>query len=265
MTIKTIKRNGIIFSFINGEEFEAIYKDIFIRKEYPFRTIINSPIILDCGAHIGLATLYFKKLYPNARITDFEPNPRCFELLTKNVKQNNLQNVELINAAISDKEGEIDFYVEKDVCNPWGWGDSAVINKWYSKEKDKTIKVKSLRLSSFIKNEIDLVKLDIEGLEQTILKEIEKKLTLVKEIIMEFHGSSTNPSNNSSEILSLLRKNSFACKINQDGKFIEEMDVKKTDPYWLMIYAKNLKIHSSIYKTGSIDPIPAAPDQNLAI
>lgn len=242
MNIKTIKRNGIKFSFINTEELEAIYKDIFIQKEYPFKTIVDSPVILDCGAHIGLATLYFKKLYPNARITAFEPNPRSFELLKLNIKQNNLTNIKLINAAISNKEGKIDFYVEKDIPNPWGWGDSAVINKWYSKEKNKTIKVKSLRLSSFIKNTIDLIKLDIEGLEEIILKEVEGKLTLVKEIIIEFHGSSTNPSNDSSEILSLLRKNSFGYKISQDRKFIKEEDIKKRDPYWLMIYAKNLKM-----------------------
>lgn len=242
MNIKTIERNGIKFSFFNEEEFEAIYKDIFIQKEYPFKTTVNSPVILDCGAHIGLATIYFKKLYPNARITAFEPNPRSFELLTKNIKQNNLQAVHLINAAISDKEGKSDFHVEKDISNPWGWGDSTVINKWYSKEKNKTITVKSLRLSSFIKSKIDLIKLDIEGLEETILREIEEKLALVKEIIMEFHGSSTNPSNDSSKILSLLRKSSFGYKINQDWKFIEEKNIKKTDPYWLMIYAKNLKI-----------------------
>lgn len=242
MNIKTIERNGIKFSFANEEEFEAIYKDIFIQKEYPFKNTVNTPVILDCGAHIGLATLYFKKLYPNARITAFEPNPRSFEILTKNIKQNNLQDVELINTAISDKEGNIDFHVEKDTSNPWGWGDSAVINKWYSKGKSKTIKVKSLRLSSFIKNKVDLIKLDIEGLEETILKEIKERLTLVKEIIMEFHGSSTNPSNDSSEILSLLRNNGFGYKINQDWKFIEEKDIKKTDPYWLMIYAENLKM-----------------------
>lgn len=240
MGIKTIERGGIKFSFLNEEEFELIYNDVFKKEEYPFITKKINPFILDCGSHIGLATLYFKSLYPQAKIICFEPNPVSFKLLEKNVKQNNLKYVNLINAAISSKEGEIDFYIEKDLFNPWGWGDSAVINRWYSKKKNKTIKVKSVRLSTFIKNKIDLIKLDVEGLEGIILKEIKGKLSKIKQIMMEFHGSSTNLQNDPYRILSLLKENEFKYEIKQDLKFIDEKEIKRGDPYWLLIYAKNI-------------------------
>lgn len=239
MNIQTIERGGIKFSFINKEEFERIYDDIFKRNEYPFTTDKPTPFILDCGSHIGLSILYFKNKYPNARITAFEPNPRTFNLLQKNIEQNNLRDVKLINAAVSDRKGKIEFFVDKKIENPWGWGDSAVINKWYSSKTAKSIKVDTARLSKFLKSSVDLLKLDIEGMEERVLQEIKSKLSKVKEIMMEYHGSSTNPRNDLARILSFLRTNGFNYKIKQEGKFIKESQIKKLDPYWLTIHAEN--------------------------
>lgn len=66
MDVKTEERYGFKISFINKEEFELIYKDIFESGEYNFQTNNPKPFILDCGSHIGLSVLYFKKLYPQA-------------------------------------------------------------------------------------------------------------------------------------------------------------------------------------------------------
>ena len=99
---KTTKRDGLIISYRNEEEFERIYDDVFKQNEYSFKTSKKSPFILDCGSHIGVTVLYFKKLYPEARIIAFDPNPRTFELLKLNVDQNGLKNVELMNVAISE-------------------------------------------------------------------------------------------------------------------------------------------------------------------
>jgi FkbM family methyltransferase len=69
-------------------------------------------VILDCGANIGMATLFFKWLYPNARIDAFEPDPKTFQLLENNVKQNHLTNVATHNCALWDIDGKIDFFVD---------------------------------------------------------------------------------------------------------------------------------------------------------
>lgn len=238
-SLKTTKRNGLIFSYRNEEEFERIYEDIFKRHEYPFKSPKSAPFILDCGAHIGLATLFFKKLKPRGKIIAFEPNALNFKLLQKNVKQNSLTDIELINAAVYDSGGKIDFYVDRNSKNPWTWGDSSVINKWYSKETTKTIKVKAVNLSIFIDREVDLLKLDVEGLEERILISIKNKLKNIKEIMMEFHGSSTNPNNNELRIIEILKRNGFNVKVNQDWKFIHEAEIKRPDPYTLSLYAEN--------------------------
>ncbi len=237
MNIKTAQRDGVHFSFVNEEEFEAIYKDIFVIKEYDFKTTNRSPFILDCGSHIGVSILYFKRFYPDSQIIGFEPNPRNFKLLQINIQKNNLRDVQLVSAALSDKEGEIDFYVSKDTNAPWTWGDSGVINKWYNKKNSKIIKVQSVKLSQYINNPVDLIKLDIEGMEEIVLNEIEPKLKHVKEIYVEFHGSLTNELNDSKRIFNVLKRNKFAYSITQEAKNINEEEIRKTDPYWLIIHA----------------------------
>lgn len=86
MALGTKKIRGIKFSFVNWKEFVLIYKDIFISKEYRFTADNDPPLIFDCGAHIGVSVLYFKKLYPKAKIIAFEPNPVTFKLLELLVK-----------------------------------------------------------------------------------------------------------------------------------------------------------------------------------
>lgn len=238
--IKTIIIPGFIkLSFRNWKEACNIFWNLFIRGEYKFEATNSPPLILDCGSHIGISVLYFKKRFPKAKITAFEPNPNTFSLLKLNVKQNNLKDINLVNAALTNREGEIDFFVSegKDI---WSWGDSAVINKWYNPKTYKTIKVPSVRLSSFIKKRVDLIKLDVEGSEEIVLREISPKLHIVDQIIIEFHGSSTNKQNNLDNILHILDDAGFEYKLNQDWKFISRSQLRMTDPFWVNIYARRI-------------------------
>lgn len=81
------------------------FYEIFFRDIYFFSADNQTPFILDCGANIGLATLYFKMLYPQSNIIAFEPSPNCFTLLTKNITANKLAGVTAINKAVSNKKG----------------------------------------------------------------------------------------------------------------------------------------------------------------
>jgi len=63
---------GLTISFLNIREFLEIFKDIFILKEYDFVSREENPKIIDCGSHVGLSVLFFKKKYPGARITAIE-------------------------------------------------------------------------------------------------------------------------------------------------------------------------------------------------
>lgn len=210
----TIRLLGLKITFTNIREFYYLFKNIFVEGVYKFYPYKSVPFIIDCGSHIGLSVLYFKKIYPDARIFSFEPNPVNFKILEKNVKQNNLRGVKLVNAAVADKNGKVNFFTSKRTSSiltgrpsTWAWGDSAEKNEWYDSRFYRTIKVSGVKLSSFIDKEVDLIKLDIEGSEGKVIKEIEGKLHLVREIVMEFHGSSSNRSNRLGDILRILKRN----------------------------------------------------------
>jgi FkbM family methyltransferase len=211
MALQTMTIDGITFSFVNEKEFAAIYDEVFKAQQYKFSAATASPFILDCGTNIGVSALYFKKLYPQAKIVAFEPNPDTFKLLELNIRQNNVSDIQLVNAALTDDTGEIDFYVSKDDTSPRKAYDTCIKEKWCSCSPDEwqTIKVPTVTLSSYINRQVDLLKLDIEAMEGCVLREIEDKLGLIEEIRMEYHGLRGNTANNLDNILTILQRSKF--------------------------------------------------------
>jgi FkbM family methyltransferase len=164
--------------------FNLLYqiKEIFLLDEYQISTTKKSPVIIDCGANIGLSILYFKKKYPNSKIIAFEPNPNVFTILRANLEQNHIQGVELYNYCLSDSEGEIEFYINEN----FGTMEGSVFEE---RGGSKKLKVKAVRLSSYIKEEVDLVKMDIEGAEIKVLDDLKRndKLNFVNTYLIEYH------------------------------------------------------------------------------
>ena len=60
-------------------------RELFGQEIYKFQTDSEIPYILDCGANIGLSVIYFKKLFPNAKIVAFEPDKKIFDYLKFNI------------------------------------------------------------------------------------------------------------------------------------------------------------------------------------
>ncbi len=68
-------------------------------------------IVADVGANMGYYSLYFyKKLSAGSKIYAFEPSVSILDVLKKNIVQNGIHNVEIVEAACSDKSGEVEFY-----------------------------------------------------------------------------------------------------------------------------------------------------------
>ncbi len=219
MEIKTLKRQNLIFRFTNREEFEALWKNIFEKEEYRLDLGKSDPFILDVGAHIGVAAAYLKTVYPKAKILAFEPNPSTAKLLRSNIKANNFEDITVVEAAVWKEEGEIPLYVDTVSANPWTWGDSLVENLWGSKMPPTPIMVKSVRLSSYLNQPIDLLKLDIEGVEEEVIRECADDLSVVRNLILEYHGTpKTNPANRFEEIVRILEGVGFKLRLFQGGK-----------------------------------------------
>src|SRR4029453_7097593 len=85
------------------------WQDIFVNNALAYETANPAPRILDCGANIGLASLFFKRRYPAARITAFEADPAIAAMLAENVRRNGASDVEVVAAAVWTETGEVTF------------------------------------------------------------------------------------------------------------------------------------------------------------
>src|SRR5271169_1281292 len=77
---------GFTINCFRYEYLVVLFEEIFLTGDYFFSTTTSSPNILDCGSNIGMSILYFKNLYPDARILGFEPDPDTFGMLRRNVE-----------------------------------------------------------------------------------------------------------------------------------------------------------------------------------
>jgi FkbM family methyltransferase len=159
-----------------------LYREVFARQHYYFSSQSDAPVILDCGANIGMASLYFKWLYPKSQVQAFEPDPATFKLLQRNFAQNHLD-VVTHNCALWDEDTELDFYV--DSTDP----GSLLMSTDASRSKSLPIKVPGRKLSDFIDGPIDFLKLDVEGAEHQVLGDLAKarKLKSIRQMVVEYH------------------------------------------------------------------------------
>lgn len=179
-------------------------KEIFENQIYKFKSNLESPYIIDCGANIGLSIIYFKQLYPNATVVGFEPDNRIFEVLRHNVHDVfNMIDVSLINKACWNEETTLKFFNQGTDGGRKALGD----------EQQDLIEVATVRLKSFLNKKMEFLKIDIEGAEVEVLFDIREELQFVRNIFVEFH-SFVGKEQKLPEILALLKKVGFRLYIS---------------------------------------------------
>ncbi|HEX2866162.1 MAG TPA: FkbM family methyltransferase [Ignavibacteriales bacterium] len=208
-------------------------KDIFLHKIYQFETKNNSPVIIDGGGHIGLFTLFIKKKYPNAKVFIFEPEDESWQLLQLNLHENHLENVHPIKSGLFNIDGNLEF------GNDHSDGSSI-----FSKEKTQIISVS--KLSPYLNEPVDFMKLNIEGSELPVLKEIAPKLENVNELVIEYHGF-PETGQVLHEILSILNENGFRYLLHDFDNETNDatkppFHINQVSRFFLLIYAKRLFI-----------------------
>jgi FkbM family methyltransferase len=156
------------------------WHDLFVRQTLRVELQAETPRILDCGANIGLASLFFKKLYPNARITAFEADPEIAAVLRGNLERNGCSDVEVVEAAVWTNDGKIDFLREG--------ADSGTILEFASGLAGTRASLPSVRLRRFLEaGHVDLLKLDIEGSEPAVLFDCKEALKAVSALVVDLH------------------------------------------------------------------------------
>jgi len=168
---------GSKFELVDSESFLYTYVELFENPIYKFSSSKNkSSLILDCGANIGLSIIYFKRLYPDSRIIAFEPDPNIFNVLRGNVES--FKDVELINKAVWTSETTLEFMAE-------GSDGGRLVN---IEQNAKKYQVSTVRLRDYLKEPIDMLKIDVEGAEIALLKDCVNSLHNVKNLFVEYHS-----------------------------------------------------------------------------
>jgi FkbM family methyltransferase len=206
----------------NYETLLYLYYEVFVLQDYAFEPGSESPYIIDAGANIGMATLFFKTISPAARIDAFEPSPASFRLLDHNVAVNQLANVRLHNAALAGRAGRVFLLTEH------GDETSLTASTVPGRGGSERLEVDAVTLSSHIDEEVDLLKMDVEGSEQEVLEEVAAagKLGLIREIIVEYHHNIRGGSGRLSRFLALLESHEFEYRLKTASPTLREGNVQ---------------------------------------
>jgi hypothetical protein len=116
-------------------------------------------------------------------------------------------------------------------------------------EKENSQQVKAIRLKDYLNNKVDFLKIDIEGAEYRVLKDISEKLTNVENLFLEYHGN-FNQNDELVEIFEIISKSGFQFYIKEavsvfDHPFLHKKDLKIPYDVQLNIFCfrlPNLKI-----------------------
>jgi FkbM family methyltransferase len=177
--------------FLESEDSISFASFGFKSEEYELEIfeseIGSSSVVLDIGASIGLYTLVAAR-HAN-EVYSFEPDPINFSNLKRNVEGNLYENVVAINKAVSDKTGESNFLSSSNKSSRSGYYLASNSDNLHN---ENGIVVEVVALDDFLRdkaNEIDVIKMDIEGAELQAMMGMRKLIGSKKELrlFMEFN------------------------------------------------------------------------------
>jgi FkbM family methyltransferase len=200
---------GFRMRYLEAEWMRYLYREVFAEREYWFTSDNPRPVILDCGSNIGMAILFFKALYPDADITAFEPAPWACSAIEETIRANDLRDVTLHNAALAESEGSLELF--HDPSHP----GSAVMSVYRERMPGETVRVPAVRLSQYVTKPVDFLKLDVEGSELPVLRDLVASGTIgqIRQMVIEFHHHLSPTVDNLSECLSILERHGFGYQL----------------------------------------------------
>lgn len=146
--------------------------------------IPTNPIIIDAGANNGIDSIKMTMLWPYGKVYAFEPNPRVYEKLKLNANAN--QNIETFNIALGEKDGFMDFYMDKASSG----GASSLFTPRSMDGFEEPIQIPVMTLDSWARQNgvgrVDFMWLDMQGGEGHMLHACPEILKTVKVIHLEF-------------------------------------------------------------------------------
>jgi FkbM family methyltransferase len=169
---------GKSFEFIDRSDFLFLYDEIITKEIYHFTAINSEPYIIDGGANIGMSVIYFKEIFPEAKIIGYEPDPEIFDTLNRNCHTFGLQDVKVYQEALWKENGIRRFKKQGSLGGRLAVNDGT----------DYDLIVKTTRLKDLLDRRVDFLKLDIEGAETEVLEDCGILLKNVMNLFVEYHS-----------------------------------------------------------------------------
>jgi FkbM family methyltransferase len=162
----------------------TVFRQVFDREEYRLDLLKSPRLIVDAGAHIGLASVYFALRYPDATIVAIEPERENHSLLCANTS--GLSNVEPVHAALLPTTGSA------EILNPddpnWSYRVRRADHPTPMPEQPVIPAMSPADiLASHGEERINLLKLDVEGSELELMRESSSWIDSVDVILVEIH------------------------------------------------------------------------------
>lgn len=183
----SLKDKNVSIKIPRNEVFRI--EEIFGENEYyvPGMENLKDPVIVDVGANVGVFSLYMKLMIPSALLYCYEPAPNALSLFHKNVLS--FKDVIVHECGLSNSNGRAQIQL-----NASNTGQSSLVKGSHKLLGEVKIELRE-GVSIFSDNhieEIDILKIDTEGSEVAILKNLscEGKLQHIKFIVLEYHSES---------------------------------------------------------------------------
>ena len=137
-------------------------------------------IVFDVGGHIGIDTIILDKF--GYEVYSFEPDPQIFEIMESNVKLNNCKNTHLYSKGMSDKAAILEFVrVKGNTTSSHILGEREFYGE-VDKFQIETMTFEDVGVTP------DLMKINIEGHEKTLVPSIPKHIWNKCDVFIELHG-----------------------------------------------------------------------------
>lgn len=226
------------------------------------KTAKKGDVVLDVGANIGYFTLLASSIVgTEGKVYSFEPEPRNFGYLTKNIALNNYSQTMAWQKAVSNQPGHVKLFL----C-PYDTGHHTIqqfegirsYNPQLAGQKEEFVEVEMVRLDDLFSSKlkpVNIIKMDVEGAELLALEGMEGIIKSNENLVMflEFFPLLIKKMGHSPEafLKKLFAEFGFTIFIvaddySMESKHLEKKFLAVTTPQDVMNFCKNENDHVNL-------------------
>ncbi|MDR3457772.1 MAG: FkbM family methyltransferase [Verrucomicrobiae bacterium] len=158
-------------------------KEVLLDGEYDFLPAISPKIIIDAGANIGLAAIFFANKFPDALVYALEPEESNFNLLKTNTAP--YPQIKPLKTALWNENKQIKLFDSSG--GHWG----VTTHDVDANPQTQLGQVEAVTLDGLMQklnvDQVDILKIDIEGAEKEVFENSKKWIGKVQIIMVELH------------------------------------------------------------------------------